>query len=46
MLSMFAILSLIAFVSTLLLLLRERKQVNGGIEARVIGQSDASMQRH
>ncbi|WP_373475866.1 MFS transporter [Sphingorhabdus sp.] len=46
MLSMFAILSLIAFVATLLLLLRERRQVNGGIEARVIGQSDASMQRH
>jgi MFS family permease len=46
MLSMFAILSLIAFVATLLLLLRERRQVNGGIEARLIGQSDASMQRH
>lgn len=46
MLSMFALLSLIAFFATLLLLLRERRQHNGGIEARLIGQSDASMQRH
>lgn len=46
MLSMFALLSLIAFFATLLLLLRERRQPNGGIEARLIGQSDASMQRH
>lgn len=46
MLSMFALLSLIAFFATLLLLLKERRQPNGGIEARLIGQSDASMQRH
>ena len=46
MLSMFALLSLIAFFATLLLLLKERRQPNGGTEARLIGQSDASMQRH
>lgn len=34
MLTMFAVLSVIAFVSTFLLLLRERKQPGGGIEAR------------
>lgn len=35
MLTMFAVLSIIAFVSTFLLLLRERKQPGGGIEARI-----------
>jgi MFS family permease len=34
MLTMFAVLSVIAFVSTFLLLLRERRQPGGGIEAR------------
>ena len=46
MLTMFTVLSLIAFVSTLLLLLRERRQPNGGIEARVIGDVDPSLLRH
>lgn len=46
MLMMFALLSLIAFVSTLLLLLRERRQPGGGIEARVIGDVDRAMLRH
>lgn len=40
MLIMFATLSLIAFVSTLLLLIRERRQPDGGIEARVVGGTD------
>ena len=46
MLAMFASLSLIAFVSTLLLLLRERLQPGGGIEARVIGGGAPAMPRH
>ena len=46
MLAMFASLSLIAFVSTLLLLLRERRQPGGGIEARVIGDVAPAMPRH
>ena len=46
MLAMFASLSLVAFVSTLLLLLRERRQRGGGIEARVIGDVDPAMLRH
>lgn len=46
MLTMFAVLSLIAFVSTLLLLRRERRQPGGGIEARVIGDTDATMRHH
>lgn len=46
MLLMFAGMSLIAFIATLLLIIRERRQPGGGIEARFIGQSDASMQRH
>lgn len=46
MLTLFASLSLIAFVSTLLLLLRERRQPGGGIESRLIRQVDATMQRH
>jgi MFS family permease len=46
MLTMFTVLSLIAFVSTLLLLLRERRQPNGGIEAQVIGDVDPSLLRH
>ncbi len=37
MLFMFATLSLIAFGSTVLLLVRERRQPGGGIEARVVG---------
>ena len=46
MLTMFAFLSLIAFVSTLLLLLRERRQPGGGIEARVIGDIAPGTLRH
>ena len=46
MLVMFTSLSLIAFVSALLLLLRERRQLGGGIEARVIGHVDPAMLRH
>jgi len=46
MLVMFAALSLIAFISTLLLLLRERSLPGGGIEARVIGRSDPALARH
>ena len=46
MLTMFASLSLIAFVSTLLLLLRERRQPGGGIEARIIGDVAPAMLRH
>ena len=46
MLAMFASLSLVAFVSSLLLLLRERRQRGGGIEARVIGDVDPAMLRH
>lgn len=46
MLLMFAGMSLIAFLSTLLLIIRERRQPGRGIEARFIGQSDAAMQRH
>ncbi len=46
MLTMFASLSLIAFVSTLLLLLRERRQPGGGIEARVIGDVAPVTPRH
>jgi len=46
MLIMFATLSLIAFVSTLLLLLRERRQPGGGIEARVISGADPMQARH
>ena len=46
MLLMFALLSLMAFMSTVALLIRERKQPQGGIEAREIMQSDVTMQRH
>ena len=46
MLAMFASLSLVAFVSSLLLLLRERRQRGGGIEARVIGDVDPAILRH
>jgi MFS family permease len=46
MLIMFAALSLVAFISTLLLLLAEIRRPGGGIEASVITISDASMQRH
>jgi MFS family permease len=46
MLLMFAVLSLIAFISTVLLLVRERRQPGKGIEAREILQSDVSLQRH
>ena len=46
MLLMFALLSLVAFISTVLLLVRERRQPGKGIEAREILQSDVSMQRH
>lgn len=46
MLLMFALLSLIAFISTVLLLVRERRQPRKGIEAREILQSDVSLQRH
>ena len=46
MLAMFASLSLIGFVSTVLLLLRERRQPGGGIEARVIGDVAPTMLRH
>jgi len=46
MLLMFALLSLIAFISTVLLLFRERRQPGKGIEAREILQSDVSLQRH
>lgn len=46
MLSMFAILSLTAFVSSLLLLLRERRQPGKGIEARVIVETGPALLRH
>lgn len=46
MLLMFTALSLIAFVSTLLLLLRERRQPGGGIEARGIAGAVGAHQRH
>jgi MFS family permease len=46
MLIMFATLSLIAFVSTVLLLIRERRQPGGGIEARVVAGTDALHSRH
>ncbi len=46
MLGMFAGLSLIAFVSTLLLLLRERRLPGGGIEAKIIGEVDPALLRH
>lgn len=46
MLLMFAVLSLIAFISTVLLMVRERRQPGKGIEAREILQSDVSLQRH
>lgn len=46
MLSMFAALSLVALCSTVLLLLRERRQPSGGIEARLIGQDDPTFVRH
>ena len=45
MLTMFASLSLIAFVSTLLLL-SERRQPGGGIEARIVGDVAPAMLRH
>ena len=46
MLAMFAALSLVALGSTVLLLLRERRQPFGGIEARVIGEADRAPIRH
>lgn len=46
MLTMFAALSLIAFLSTLLLLLRERRQPGGGIEAQHIGVTGLAPARH
>ena len=46
MLSMFAGLSVIAFVSALLLLLRERQRPNQGIEARVVAEGAPGLQRH
>lgn len=46
MLSMFAALSLVALCSTVLLLLRERRQPSGGIEARLIGEDDLAFVRH
>lgn len=46
MLLMFAALSLIALMSTLLLLWREKHQPRGGIEARVISSADPAMLRH
>jgi MFS family permease len=39
MLAMFAGLGMIAFISSVLLLIRERRQPGGGIEARLIGQA-------
>lgn len=45
MLSMFAVLSLVALGSTVLLLLRERRQPSGGIEARFIGDADPAFVR-
>jgi MFS family permease len=46
MLIMFATLSLIAFFSTVLLLIRERRQPGGGIEARVVADADPLLSRH
>lgn len=46
MLSMFAGLSFVALCSTVLLLLRERRQPFGGIEARLIGETDTAVARH
>ena len=46
MLAMFAALSMAAFISTVLLLLRERRAPSGGIEARQILTSGAAMARH
>ncbi len=46
MLLMFAGMSLVALISTVLLLLRELRQPGGGIEARVIAGFDAKLQRH
>ena len=46
MLMLFASLSLLAFFATLGLLLRERRQPGGGIEARVIGGGEPAMLRH
>jgi MFS family permease len=46
MLLMFAALSLIAFISTLLLLWREKQQPHGGIEARVVSSVDPVTLRH
>ncbi len=46
MLIMFATLSLIAFVSTMLLLIRERRQPGGGIEATVVGYANPLHSRH
>ncbi len=46
MLALFATLSLVAFVSTVLLLIRERRQPGGGIEARLVGDSDPWDSRH
>ena len=39
MLAMFAGLGTIAFISSVLLLIRERRQSDGGIEARLIGHA-------
>lgn len=46
MLIMFATLSLIAFVSTLFLLIRERRQPGGGIETRVVRETYPLQSRH
>jgi MFS family permease len=46
MLSFFAILSCVAFVSTVVLLLRERRSEGGGIEARAGPSLDATKLRH
>jgi MFS family permease len=46
MLIMFATLSVIAFVSTVLLLIRERRQPGGGIEARFVGEASPQHNLH
>ena len=45
MLSLFAMLSCVAFVSTVLLRIRERSRDGGGIEARAVIPMDATNQR-
>lgn len=46
MLSLFAMLSCVAFVSTVLLRIRERSRDGGGIEARAVIPMEATNQRH